>query len=220
MMMKFGFMVAGIMLANLMAPAWALSLKLSPEIDLLVVDGKQVYGPILKGADSLELDAGQHQLLFQISKNLHLNASSATLYHSPPIIVAFNAQNVHAVNIQLPALTTEQQSRDFSLKMNIGLVDEKGNQISYRQDRLIATKDGGARGLEAAMNQYNLSGHPASIPAFALIKKSALPLSANRTRADVALNARDVTASVSLSLWSMLHQSPKIGTSAGEFSAH
>jgi uncharacterized protein YccT (UPF0319 family) len=220
MMMKLGFMVAGIIMANLMAPAWALSLKLSPEIDLLVVDGKQVSGPILKGADSLELDAGQHQLLFQISKNIHLNATAATLYHSPPIIVVFNAQNLHAVNIRLPALTTEQQGRDFSQRMNIALVDEKGSQISYRQDRLIQAKDVAAPNLEAAMNQYNLSGHPASIPAFAFTKKSAMALNARRPLADAALDPHDVTASLSLSLWSILQKGPRISPPLGEFSAH
>lgn len=218
--MKLGFMVAGIILANLMAPAWALSLKLSPEIDLLVVDGKQVSGPILKGADSLELDTGQHQLLFQVSKNMHLNASSATLYHSPPIIVVFNAQNLHAVNIRLPTLTTEEQGRDFSQKMNIALVDEQGNPINYRQDRLVSSKDTVALNLEAAMNQYNLSGHPASIPAFALAKKSAVTQNVNRPQRNKTLTSDDVTASLSLSLWSMLHKGQPISPPQGEFSAH
>ncbi|WP_369788593.1 DUF2057 family protein [Rouxiella sp. WC2420] len=219
-MMKLGFMVAGILLANLSAPAYALSLKLSPEIDLLVVDGKQVSGPILKGADSLELDAGQHQLLFQISKNMHLGAAPQTIYHSPPIIVAFNAQNLHAVSISLPPLTTEQEGRDFSQKMNIALLDEKGNQISYRQDRLLQIKDANPANLEAAMTQYNLSGHPASIPAFALTKKSAMTLNASRTENNSALHAENVTASVSFSLWSMLRHTPRIDSTIGEFSAH
>ncbi len=218
--MKFGFMVAAIIMANLTAPAYALSLKLSPEIDLLVVDGKQVSGPILKGADSLELDAGQHQLLFQISKNIHPNASSTSIYHSPAIILAFNAQNLHAVHISLPALTTEQQSRDFSQKLNIALVDEKGNPVSYRQDSLIQLKDANASNLEAAMTQYNLSGHSASIPAFALTKKSAMTLHARRSESDPALHAADVTASVSFSLWSILHQSPSLDSQNGDFSTH
>ena len=216
--MKLGLVVAGMLMANLMTPAYALSLKLSPEIDLLVVDGRQVSGPILKGADSLELDAGQHQLLFQISKNMHLSTAPSAIYHSPPIIVAFNAQNLQAVSISLPALTTEQEGRDFSQKLNISLVDEKGSQVSYRQDRLMQMKGSSAADLEAAMNQYNLSGHPASIPAFALTKKSGLTLNANHRETKSSQHVDDVTASVSFSLWSMLNKNAPLATPASEIS--
>ncbi|WP_314154113.1 DUF2057 family protein [Rouxiella badensis] len=215
--MNLGFMVAGIFMANLIAPAYALSLKLSPEVDLLVVDGRLVSGPILKGADSLELDAGQHQILFQISKPL---PQVTAVYHSPPIIVAFDARNSHAVSIRLPSLTTEQESRDFSQKMNITLIDEKGNQIDYRQDRLTGLRTHDATSLEAAMNQYNLSGQSASIPAFALSKKSAMTLNASNQRPESARiegNASEVY--LSFSLWSMLQHDTRSSTTAKWFSA-
>lgn len=61
--MKFGLMVAGLLSISISMPAVATTLKLSPDIDLLVVDGKKMTGSLLKGADSLELDGGQHQLL-------------------------------------------------------------------------------------------------------------------------------------------------------------
>lgn len=207
-MMNLGFMLAAVLMASLIAPAYALSLKLSPEIDLLVVDGRQVSGPILKGADSLELDAGQHQLLFQISKNLPVENNGNEAYHSPPIIVAFNAQNMHAVSISLPTLTTSQDGRDFSKKMNITLLDENGHQVSYRQDWLSEIKVSHPQNFEAAMTRYNLSGHPASIPAFALSKKSALLSNFQRSSSSQANLGNDTSASLSLSLWSILQHSP------------
>ena len=206
-MMNLGFMLAGILMASLIAPAYALSLKLSPEIDLLVVDGRQVSGPILKGADSLELDAGQHQLLFQISKNLPAENSGNEAYHSPAIIVAFNAQNMHAVSISLPVLATFQDGREFSKKMNITLLDEKGHQVSYRQDWLSEIKVSHPQNFEAVMTRYNLSGHAASIPAFALSKKSAVLSSFAHGGSAPASLGDDTSASLSLSLWSILQPS-------------
>lgn len=81
--MKFGLVVAGILAVCCSAPAIATTLKLAPEIDLLVVDGKNMSGSLLKGADSLELNSGQHQILFKIAKPLL--ADPKVLYFSPPL---------------------------------------------------------------------------------------------------------------------------------------
>ncbi|WAS99665.1 DUF2057 family protein [Rouxiella chamberiensis] len=217
--MNLGLLFAGVLMASAIAPAYALSLKLSPEIDLLVVDGRQVSGPILKGADSLELDAGQHQLLFQITKNLPAGTSSPEAYHSPPIIVAFTAQNTHAVSIGLPTLSTRQEGLEFSKKMNISLVDEKGNPVSYRQDWLSEIKVSKPQNFEAAMTQYNLSGQPASIPAFAMTRKNTQLSHAENSGTPHASLADDTTASLSLSLWSILQQKPATPREAPEIIA-
>lgn len=46
--MKFGLVVAGILAVCCSASAIATTLKLAPEIDLLVVDGKNMSGSLLK----------------------------------------------------------------------------------------------------------------------------------------------------------------------------
>jgi hypothetical protein len=76
-MMKFGLVVAALL--SISMPAAATTLKLSPDIDLLVVDGKKMTGSLLKGADSLELDGGQHQLLFKVTKNVRARPAYAGL---------------------------------------------------------------------------------------------------------------------------------------------
>ena len=63
---------------SLMASASATSLKLSPDVDVLVIDGKLMSGAILKGAESLELDGGQHQILFQVSKYSYCQPAAAS----------------------------------------------------------------------------------------------------------------------------------------------
>lgn len=57
--MKIGLVVTALLSINTLATAT--TLKLSPDIDLLAVNGKKMTGSLLKGADSLELDCGQHQ---------------------------------------------------------------------------------------------------------------------------------------------------------------
>ncbi len=66
--MKLSLAVTGLLLLLVSATCHAITLKLAPEIDLLVVDGRKMTGSLLKGADSLELDGGQHQLLFRVDK--------------------------------------------------------------------------------------------------------------------------------------------------------
>lgn len=204
--MNLGFMVAGCLAASLIAPAYAISLKLSPEVDLLVVDGRQVSGPILKGADSLQLNAGEHQILFQVSKHLRTAPSNDMFYHSVPMIVAFNATNLHAVIISLPKLTTEQESRDFNQKMNFRLIDENGSPVSYQQDTLSAVAP---QNLEAAMSQYNLAGKNASVPAFALTQKSSAPLNASNNSSAQPEKTDKSSVRLPFPLWAILHQNPQ-----------
>lgn len=44
---------------------FATTLRLTTDIDLLVLDGKKVSSSLLRGADSIELDNGPHQVVFR-----------------------------------------------------------------------------------------------------------------------------------------------------------
>ncbi|WON78247.1 DUF2057 family protein [Serratia sp. UGAL515B_01] len=56
--MKFNLVLMGLLALSLNLSAAATTLKLSPDIDLMMVDGKKITGSLLKGADNLELGAG------------------------------------------------------------------------------------------------------------------------------------------------------------------
>ncbi|WP_016257459.1 DUF2057 family protein, partial [Yersinia pestis] len=101
--MKLG-LVAGMLAVCFSFSSVAMTLKLTPEIDLLVVDGKNMSGSLLKGADSLELNSGMHQILFKVIKPLPTDP--LVLYSSPPLIVVFNAHNTRSVAIKLPVINT------------------------------------------------------------------------------------------------------------------
>lgn len=62
---------------------YATTLRLSTDIDLLVLDGKKVSSSLLRGADSIELDNGPHQIVFRIEKNIRLSNHEQRLYISP-----------------------------------------------------------------------------------------------------------------------------------------
>ncbi|PBI79683.1 hypothetical protein A9993_08000 [Rahnella victoriana] len=160
---------------SLMVSASATSLKLSPDVDVLVIDGKQMSGAILKGADSLELDGGQHQILFQVSKTMRANPPQ--LYHSPALIVTFNAKGNRSVSFVLPKLISEDETAQFSQQMNYQLVDDQGRQMPTQRDVLNMYNPGHAADAEKLMMTYNLSGARAAVPSFARAstdKKSAL----------------------------------------------
>ncbi|HFY0605920.1 TPA: DUF2057 family protein [Yersinia enterocolitica] len=172
--MKFGLVVAGILAVCCSTSAIATTLKLAPEIDLLVVDGKNMSGSLLKGADSLELNSGQHQILFKVAKPLPTDPK--VLYSSPPLVVVFNTRNVRSVAIKLPVIETERDGNKFSKKPSYQLIGDNGRPLSVRHDVLHQDNLNTATTLETAMATYNVGQFGASVPSFATIPPS--PVSA------------------------------------------
>ncbi|MCX8957432.1 YccT family protein [Erwinia psidii] len=161
--MKLRLVIAGLFTFLVTVTASATTLKLAPEIDLLVLDGRKISGSLLKGADGLELERGQHQLLFRIEKNLKAGAHSASRWVSSPLIVTFNAQ-VQSITITLPVLTTLQQGMTFNQRPEFHLYDEHSKLMESQQDRLVTVSD---ENFEQAMVAYNMEGKIASVPRFA-----------------------------------------------------
>lgn len=159
--MKLGPLLTGLIAMWCVAAAQATTLKLSPEITLLVLDGHKISGSLLKGADGLELERGQHQLLFRIEKTLDNGRSSSWI--SPPLIVTFTA-SVKSIAITLPAIHTAMQARSFARHPDFQLHDEQGKVVESQQDRLTATA---SENFEREMAVYNMQGRTASVPRFA-----------------------------------------------------
>ncbi|EEP92221.1 DUF2057 family protein [Yersinia kristensenii] len=172
--MKVGLVVVGILAVCCNASAIAMTLKLAPEIDLLVVDGKNMSGSLLKGADSLELNSGQHQILFKVAKPLP--ADPKILYASPPLVVVFNTRNTSSVAIKLPTIETERDASKFSKNPAYQLIGDNGRPLSVRHDVLHQDNLNTAATLETAMATYNVGQFSASVPSFAKIPPS--PVSA------------------------------------------
>lgn len=67
--MKLHLVLSGLLALLVVASCQATTLKLAPEIDLLVLDGRKISGSLLRGAEGLELERGEHQLLFRVEKH-------------------------------------------------------------------------------------------------------------------------------------------------------
>ncbi|CND88434.1 DUF2057 family protein [Yersinia nurmii] len=170
--MKIGLMVIAVLIACASGSALATTLKLSPEIDLLVVDGKNMSGSLLKGAESLELNSGQHQILFKVTKNLPSSTPAQMFYSSPPLIVVFNTQNVKSVAIHLPTIANTQEGQKFSRNPLYQLIDHNAHILPVRSDMLHPDDLTSSASLENIMAIYNLGNHKASVPSFAAIPPS------------------------------------------------
>ncbi|MGP2425163.1 DUF2057 family protein [Yersinia sp. 2538 StPb PI] len=192
--MKFGLVVVGILAVCCSASAIATTLKLAPEIDLLVVDGKNMSGSLLKGADSLELNSGQHQILFKVAKPLP--ADPKVLYASPPLVVVFNTRNVRSVAIKLPVIDTERDGHKFSKNPIYQLIGDNGRPLSVRHDVLHQDNLNTASTLETAMASYNVGQFSASVPSFATIPPSTVSAVPGTTIAVAGTNTAQNTTSL------------------------
>ncbi|HDR2893605.1 TPA: DUF2057 family protein [Enterobacter asburiae] len=146
---------------------FATTLRLSTDIDLLVLDGKKVSSSLLRGADSIELDNGQHQVVFRVEKTIRVANHEQRMYISPPLIVSFNTQRISQVNFNLPRLETEKEAQAFESTPRLELLDGDAMPIPVKLDILALTKTPKGIDYEADTEIYNKAGKRASLPQFA-----------------------------------------------------
>ena len=146
---------------------FATTLRLSTDIDLLVLDGKKVSSSLLRGADSIELDNGQHQVVFRVEKTIRVANHEQRMYISPPLIVSFNTQRIRQVNFNLPRLETEKEAQAFESTPRLELLDGDAMPIPVKLDILALTKTPKGIDYEADTEVYNKAGKRASLPQFA-----------------------------------------------------
>ncbi|WP_230351888.1 DUF2057 family protein [Lelliottia sp. WAP21] len=146
---------------------YATTLRLSTDIDLLVLDGKKVSSSLLRGADSIELDNGPHQIVFRVEKNIRLSGHEERLYISPPLVMSFNTEKIGQVNFNLPRLDTLKESEAFEAAPRMELLDGDAMPIPVKLDILAITRTQKGADYEAETERYNKAGKSASLPQFA-----------------------------------------------------
>ncbi|WP_313046486.1 curli synthesis inhibitor [Atlantibacter hermannii] len=161
-----GFFAAAMLAALLPITAAATTLHLSGDIDLLVLDGKRVSGSFLRGADSIELDNGPHQVVFRVEKNLLTASRDRRLYVSPPLIMTFDTRNITQVNFSLPRIETEKESDQFDASPRVQLLDGTAAPIPARLDVLAVDRNAKTIDYEWETERYNKTNNKASAPEF------------------------------------------------------
>lgn len=145
---------------------FATTLRLSGDIDLLVLDGKKVSSLLLRGAESLEVDNGLHQVVFRVEKMIILPDQNRQLYVSPPLIANFNSQLVGQINFSLPKLETLEDTQTFTSTPHVSLLDGNAMPIPVKLDILAITQPGDNIDYEKATEAYNLANKQASSTQF------------------------------------------------------
>lgn len=146
---------------------FATTLRLSTDIDLLVLDGKKVSSSLLRGADSIELDNGPHQVVFRVEKTIRLANHEQRTYISPPLVMSFDTQRVSQVNFHLPRIETEKESMAFDAAPLVELLDGDATPIPVKLDILALTQNPKGTDYEADTQSYNKANRRASLPQFA-----------------------------------------------------
>lgn len=146
---------------------FATTLRLSSDIDLLVLDGKKVSSSLLRGAESIELDNGPHQIVFRVEKTIRLAGHEEQLYISPPLVISFDTQRVGQVNFHLPRLESDREASHFDAAPRLELLDGDAMPIPAQLDILAITARTNPVDFEAETERYNKAARRASLPQFA-----------------------------------------------------
>ncbi|QHM70528.1 DUF2057 family protein [Mixta intestinalis] len=194
--MKLRLICSGLLALLFATSCYATTLKLDPDIDLLVLDGRKISGSLLKGAEGLELDNGEHQLLFRVEKPVGSSQNGAKRsYVSNPLIVTFVAK-AKSISIRLPPLENLHDRRQFDKNNAFIVVDETGQTVPSRRDRL-PLRDKQQTDLEKALMIYNRNGQIASVPRFA----QQPPLSVRQEKFPIDVVSTDAPTGRLLQLW-------------------
>ncbi len=167
--MKFLAPLLCLLLGSFSSAAEALSFRLNPEMNLLVLDGHPLPGSLLKGADSIELNRGQHQILFTIDQQKN----------SPAFIITFTAQG-QRVNVVFPTPAGPGEiQKPVTSTTRFRVVDENNQDVPAVQDHLPLSP-----GVDyvAEMTAYNQLKRKASVEKFtgAGLQGNILPDTAHR----------------------------------------
>ncbi|WP_435929761.1 curli synthesis inhibitor [Dryocola sp. BD613] len=180
---------------------WATTLQLSTDIDLLVLDGKKVSSSLLKGADSIELDNGAHQIVFRVEKNVRANAREQRLYISAPLVVSFDTKQISQVNFNLPRIENEKECEVFDNTPHLQLLDGSAVVIPIRLDVLTTTSTPQGSDYENDTQRYNKAGKIASMPQFAIMMADDSALLSRTSELDPPVRPSETLTEQRLKYW-------------------
>lgn len=188
--------------------SWATTLRLSTDIDLLVLDGKKVSSYLLRGADSLELDNGPHQMVFRVEKNIRTTTRDQHLYISPPLIVSFDTKEVNQVNFNLPRIENDKESDEFDQAPHLQLLDGNAAVIPLKMDILPVKITPQGIDYEQDTQFYNKAAKTASVKGFAIMMADDSELLSKASELDAPSRQSDTLTEQRLRYWFLQADKP------------
>jgi uncharacterized protein YccT (UPF0319 family) len=135
-------------------PALATTLQLPQAMELLIVDGTPVNSILLRGAGSLELAQGGHQLVFTLNRRAYHDYDRLGIYRPFYLIVLFDTWNAHRLRFRLPPLTTRDEIDHFISLPVVTLLDEHDAAVNAAYSRLPVGNEGVMAALRHHEREY------------------------------------------------------------------
>ncbi|VEJ09987.1 curli polymerization inhibitor CsgI-related protein [Actinobacillus delphinicola] len=153
------------------ATSFAGMLSVSPNIEVLALDGHKVKNPTFSELKNLEISNNHvHQAVISVSDIIN-QGNNQVLYESDPIIVTFDSHDQN-VMLNVPRLRNQFEVNEFKNNPHINVTTQSGQKIPSKQAFL--PQEGFLPGLNLIDNiaKYNASNGVASVSSFAMIKKT------------------------------------------------
>lgn len=155
--MKFRTALLALMACGLSFPSLAdVNLSLPYQAELVLVNGVEK-----EGNQPLVLPNGVNQIAFTYRDSLRENGDDF-LYTSDVIIVKFTADD-EKLHLQLPKLRTGMDGKNFNKTPQVTLVNDAGDTVAFKQDKLMKAGLQFGRDYEKEMVTYNASGKVAAV---------------------------------------------------------
>lgn len=153
------------------------TLSIPDTINVLVVNdaSPKLEGGFFSASKTLTLPDGENQILFQYQPYFD-QGNDRVILESDPLVGTFNASNTK-LEFALPKYRNENQARKQISHVEWSLVDESGNTLETKQDKLV--KDGFqlGRNHQIELAEYNRQGGVAALSTVAATAAVATPAS-------------------------------------------
>lgn len=138
----------------------------SSNIDFLAIDGQKPGKSFLKESRSFNVnDTQKHQVVVRVSEIAQIG-SDRSLFESDPIVVTFQGSN-EDITISAPRLQNERDINAFKNAPVISVKTKSGADVTNQQEYLKQEGFFPSANLIKDLGEYNASGAPAAVPAFA-----------------------------------------------------
>lgn len=153
------------------------TISIPDTINVLVVNdaSPKLEGGFFSASKTLTLPDGENQILFQYQPYFD-QGNDRVILESDPLVGTFNASNTK-LEFALPKYRNENQARKQISHVEWSLVDESGNMLETKQDKLV--KDGFqlGRNHQIELAEYNRQGGVAALSTVAATAAVAAPAS-------------------------------------------
>ncbi|WP_434137267.1 YccT family protein [Photobacterium leiognathi] len=131
----------------------AATLSVSDNLELLVVDGKEVKSGRFSHAESVELSEGEHQVVVRFDGEVK-RGSKTTIYTTRPYLFDVNMTSQDA-EITLPRLTTESQAKAYFARDPQWTLETATGVTTLSAVELIGDGLGAYSDIPALVAEYN-----------------------------------------------------------------